>query len=137
MALSCGSQREITHATTGSLLPDKNQVWQLTAINGRQIASDAKATTLSFNPEAGTFRGQTTCNFYAGTYTIGETASADGRRPLVIDCSSTGSVLCPEADMNAEGRFVATFQKANYILITEYTLSFYRDNKEILRFGLQ
>ena len=134
---SCGSQRESLHTSTVSLLPDKSQAWQLTILNGREVPQNAKPVTLTFNPEAKSFRGETACNFYAGTYTIGEASTSDGRRPFSIEYSGSGSILCPDADMNAEGRFLATFHKANYILITEYTLSFYRDNKEILRFGIQ
>ena len=39
--------------------------------------------------------------------------------------------------MNSEVSFLSVLEKANYILIDEFTLSFYRDNKEILRFELQ
>ena len=134
---SCSSPREVECTASVSLLPDKGQTWQLTVLNGRSVSRDAKATTLSLNPEAGSFRGMAACNFYAGTYTLGEASLSDGRRPIVIEYSGTGSILCPEADMNAEARFVATLQKANYILITEYTLSLYHDNKEILHFELQ
>ena len=134
---SCGSHREAVHTAPVSLLPDKSQTWQLTALNGRSVSRDAKITTLTFNPEAGSFRGTTACNIYAGAYTLGEASPSDGRRPFVIEYSGSGSIRCPEADMNAEGRFVAVFQKANYILITEYSLSLYHDNKEILHFELR
>lgn len=136
-AVSCKSSQESTLPATASLLPAKEQIWQLTVLNGREIPRNAKVVTLSFNPEAGSFRGTTACNNYAGTYTLGEASTSNGRRPLSIAGFGAGSVRCPEADMNAESRFTAIFQKANYMSITEYTLSLYHNNKEILRFELQ
>ena len=117
-------------------MPAKGQIWQLTVINNRDIANEAKTTTLTFNPEAGSFRGQTACNSYAGAGIIGE-AAADGRRPFIIKLLTPGSVRCPEADMNAEERFLSTLKKANHILINEHSLTLYHDNKEILHFELQ
>ena len=115
---------------------DKDQIWQLTLINGRQLPNDNKTVTLSFNPEAGIFRGQTACNFYAGSYSLGNPAS-NGRHALSIDFLGSGSVQCPEADMNAEERFLATLKKANYILLNENTLSLFQNEKEILHFELR
>lgn len=132
---SCGSHREATQNATLSLLPNRNQIWQLTFINGRDVGS--KSTTLSFNPEAGTFRGQTTCNTYAGNYTLGEASPVDGRRPLTISLLDLGTIRCPEVDMNAESRFLAVLQKANYIIISQYYLKLYQNKKEILHFELQ
>ncbi len=137
LTFSCVSHRKAAYTAPTSLLPDKSQTWQLTVLNGREVSAGAKTVTLTFNPEAGSFRGQTACNSYAGTYAIGTASTADGRCPFSIETFGTGSILCPDADMNAEGRFVATFAKVNYILITEYTLSLYRDNKETLHFELQ
>lgn len=134
---SCGSLRETVPSTAASLLPEKGQTWQLTAINGRAVPANAKTVTLTFNPEAESFRGTTACNFYAGTYLVGEASLADGRRPFSIALFGSGSILCPEADMNAEERFLALFQKANTLFIDEYTLILFRDNKETLRFGLR
>ena len=106
-------------------------------MQGRNLPRDAKTVTLSFNPEAGSFRGSTACNFYAGTYSLGTAAPDDPRLPLDIELVGSGSILCPEADMNAEGRFLAALQKANYILLNENTLTLYRDNKELLHFELR
>ncbi len=134
---SCSSPRETMHTAAASLLPEKSQTWQLTAVNGRELPSNAKAATLTFNPEAGSFRGTTACNFYAGDYLVGEASPHDGRRPFSIGHFGSGSIRCPEADMNAEERFLTLFQKANSLFIDEYTLTLYRDNKEILQFGLR
>lgn len=134
-ACASTATQSLSHSVTQTL--DKDQVWQLVKMQGRDLPQNAKIVDLTFNPEAGSFRGMTACNFYAGTYTLGEPSPTDGRRPFTIVTFGSGSILCPEADMNAEGRFLSVFEKANYILIDEFTLSFYRDNKEILRFELQ
>lgn len=135
---ACGSPQPSVH-TSATDMPklNKNQMWQLSLLNGRNLPNDAKITTLSFNPEAGSFRGQTACNSYAGAYLLGETSAADGRRSFSILLLTPGSIRCPEADMNTEERFLSVLKKANYILITEYSLSLYHDNKEILHFELQ
>lgn len=125
--------------TSAAELPklNKNQMWQLSLLNGRDLPNDAKTTTLSFNPEAGSFRGQTACNSYAGAYLLGEASATDGRRSFSILLLTPGSIRCPEADMNAEERFLSVLKKANHILITEYSLSLYYNDKEILHFELQ
>lgn len=136
MLTACSSTATQIPSNTVTWPLSKEQTWQLTSLNGRSIPDDSKATTLSFNPEAGIFRGQTACNFFAGAYTLGNIAS-DGRYPLSIDFLGSGSIQCPEADMNAEERFLATIKKASAILICEHTLSIYQNDKEILHFELQ
>ena len=70
-------------------------------------------------------------------YTLGEASPVDGRRPLTISLLDLGTIRCPEVDMNAESRFLAVLQKANYIIITQYSLKLYQNKKEILHFELQ
>lgn len=136
--IACASTATQAHKNSSShaISLNKDQVWQLVKIQGRDIPKNTKIVDLTFNPEASSFRGMTACNFYAGTYTLGEASPTDGRRPFSVDIG-TGSILCPEADMNAEGRYVLIFQKANYLLVTEHTLILYQNDKEILRFELQ
>ena len=130
-ACASTATQSLCHSVTQTL--DKDQVWQLVKMQGRDLPQNAKIVDLTFNPEAGSFLELAD---YTGT-PVGEPSPTDGRRPFTIGTFGSGSILCPEADMNAEGRFLSVFEKANYILIDEFTLSFYRDNKEILRFELQ
>ena len=136
-ACASTATQAIKQSNNQTISLDKDQVWQLVKIQGRKVSKNDKTVTLTFNPEAESFRGMTACNFYAGTYTLGEPSPTNGRHSFSIVTFGSGSILCPEADMNAEGRFLSVFEKANYILIDEFTLSFYRDNKEILLFELQ
>lgn len=144
LALATASCSSLHHAAPApqatadaSLTPVKEQTWQLTAVNGRPLSQNAKPVTLSFNPEANSFRGQTACNSFAGTYSLGSSSPHDPRLPLDIKLLGSGSILCPDADMNAEGRFLALFEKANHLFISTYTLTLYRDSKEILQFELR
>lgn len=115
----------------------KNQVWQLTLLNGRDIPNDSKVTTLSFNPEAGIFSAHSACNSFSGVFNMGETPTADGRRSFSLRILSPNTLHCPESDMNAEERFLSTLKKANYILADEHALSLFQNDKEILHFELQ
>lgn len=137
VAVSCKSNQETTRPAENSLLPDKSQTWQLVALNGREIPRNAKTVTLSFNPEAASFRGTTACNTYAGTYTLGSPSPSDGRCSLSISTLESGSLRCPEADINAESRYLSLLQKTNSIFISQHTLTLYQRNKETLRFQLQ
>ena len=134
-ACASTATQSLSHPVTQSL--KKDQTWQLVKIQGREVSKNAKTVTLTFNPEAESFRGLTACNFYAGTYTLGEPSPTNGRCPFSIGTIGSGSILCPEADMNAEGRFLSMFEKTNHILITEHTLILYQNDKEILHFELQ
>jgi len=134
--LSCAGTATRTAGQPAARPLSLDQTWQLTVLNGRSVPDDSKTVTLSFNPEAGIFRGQTACNFFAGAYTLGS-AAPDGKLPLSVDFLGSGSVQCPEADMNAEERFLATLKKATAILIGEHTLAIYQGDREILRFELR
>jgi len=106
----------------------------LVKIQGRDIPKNAKSVTLSFNPEAGTLSGQATCNSYSANFVIGNQRPDSEKFQFSISNFQFTDIRCPEADMNAEGRFFAAFQKANNILISENSLTLYRDNKELLHF---
>ena len=136
-ACASTATQAIRQSSNPAISLDKDQVWQLVKIQSRDLPGDAKTVTLTFNPEAESFRGMTACNFYAGTYTLGESSPTDGRRPFSIGTFGSGSIRCPEADMNAEGRYLSIFHKANHLLVTEHTLILYQNDKEILRFEVQ
>ena len=116
---------------------EKEQVWQLTTMRGRPADRQSKEITLQFNSEAGSVRGIMACNTYFGHFVCNPGDPETGRHPISITLEGSGSLGCPEADMNAEGRFFAAFQKANNILISDNSLTLYRDNKELLLFELR
>ena len=120
------------HLTLNTI--NKDQTWQLVKIQGRDIPKNAKSVTLSFNPEAGTLSGQATCNTYSANFVIGNQRPDSEKIQISISNFQFTDIRCPEAHMNAEGRFFAAFQKANNILVSENSLTLYRDNKELLHF---
>ena len=123
------------HLTLNTI--NKDQTWQLVRIQGRDIPKNAKSVTLTLNPEAGTLSGQATCNTYSANFVIGNQRPDSEKFQFSISNFQFTDIRCPEADMNAEGRFFAAFQKANNILISENSLTLYRDNKELLHFELR
>lgn len=132
---ACSSPK---HAATDDnpLLPQKEQVWQLTTMRGRPVEA---LITLSFNTEASTLNGTATCNRYGADCRLTYSASSpEGYRYTVsVDNLTAGNTLCPEADMNAEARYLALLPKADALLITPYNLTLFQRDKEILHFELQ
>lgn len=120
------------HLTLNTI--NKDQTWQLVKIQGRDIPKNAKSVTLTLNPEAGTLSGQATCNTYSANFVIGNQRPDSEKFQFSISNFQFTDIRCPEADMNAEGRFFAALQKANNILVSENSLTLYRDNKELLHF---
>lgn len=123
----------LSHPFTPPITPptlSKNQIWQLVKLQGRTIPPHSKATTLSFNPEAQTLRGQTPCNPYSADYSIQNST-------LIIQNLQSSSLLCPEADINAESRYLATLKKCTQISLSSSTLSLGINNKVLLVFELQ
>ena len=108
----------------------KDQIWQLVKLQGRTVPPHAKVTTLSFNPEAQTLRGQTPCNTYSADYSIQNST-------LTILNLQSSSLLCPEADINAQSRYLATLKKCTQITINSTTLTLGNKNKVLLVFELQ
>lgn len=129
---SCASSPFTPPAAPPSLSPtlSKDQTWQLVKLQGRTVPPHAKATTLSFNPEARTLRGQTPCNPYSADYSIHNST-------LTIQNLQSSSLLCPEADINAEKRYLATLKKCTQISLSSSTLSLGIKNKVLLVFELQ
>ena len=126
---ACASSSPITHHSSLITL-DKEQVWQLVQIQGRAVDRAATPVTLIFNPETGTFRGQATCNTYSADYRI------QNSEIKVQNLQST-TVQCPEAEMNAEARYLATLRKCTLISATSTTLTLGNKNKDLLVFDLQ
>lgn len=137
--LSCGSHRETATPIHDPLMPQKDQTWQLVTLQGRSPKNLAAAPTLRFNPEAGTLSGFAYCNTYTFHYTLHPTAQKpDGDyHTLSLESWGGSSLGCPEADMNAESRFLLLLSKATTLRLTATTLTFYQRDKELLLFELQ
>lgn len=140
LTIACSSPRSATAPQNTEVLePQREQVWQLVAERGRDIKNGTPITTLSFNPEAGTFRGHSACNVYHGEYRL----QLEQRRPegdmyaITVNFGGCGNVRCPEADMNAEQRFTSLLPKADHMLVSAYELKLFQRGKELLKFELQ
>ncbi len=133
--VACGSSKSAA-SSEEPLSLQKEQVWQLTAMRGRHVKA---LITLSFNTEAATLNGTATCNRYGADCHLTYSAAApEGYRYTVaVGNLTAGTTLCPEADMNAETRYLALLPKADALLLTPYNLTLFQKDKEILRFELQ
>lgn len=109
---------------------DKEQVWQLTAINGRELKPTDDAITISFNPEVGTLKGRTACNTYSAGYKL-------LNAQLSILNLQSSDLFCPDPAMNAEQRYLGLLRKANRMTVEGNNMTLYSNNREILKFGLQ
>ena len=120
---------------------DKEQVWQLTAINGRELKPTDDAITISFNPEAGTLRGQSSCNTYSADYTLSHssTPSSSPSATLRLSNLTHTDIQCTEAQMNTEERFLALLAKANHLSLSPdgWTLTLSAKGRNPLVFSLQ
>lgn len=133
---ACRTSKSPVAANDNPLPLQKEQVWQLTSMRGKPLKTNI---TISFNTEASTLSGQATCNTYGAdcrlTYS---TSSPQGYLyNIVVANLSSGTTLCPEADMNTETRFLSLLAKADALLLTPYNLTLLQNNKEILHFELR
>ena len=92
-----------------------------------------------FNPEAKTVSGRTACNNYYGNYTLRlEAQQPKGDRyTLTLSGIGYGDTRCPEAEMNAEARYMALFEKADALMLDAYTMTLYQKGRETLKYELQ
>lgn len=136
--MSCTAPKEATDSA-GALQLDKEQVWQLVAQRGKEMAPSTDPIILMFHPESGTVRGRVACNRYFADYTLHlDRVSAEGTRyDLKVLYISGGDVQCPEGDMAEQNRYLALLGKADACLLTPYVLTLYQRGKEILKFELQ
>ena len=122
---------------------DKDQVWQLVAMQGREVAKgnrkSAEEVLLMFHPESGTVRGRVACNRYFADYKMktGKTSSVGTHFSIDVDYISGGDVQCPEGDMALQDRYLNLLSKADAGLLAPHTLTLFQKDKEILRFELQ
>lgn len=120
-----------------AVMPEAKQVWQLVEMRGKAVGSTA--IVLTVNPEASTLSGRTACNRYAADCVIrfDNDQPAGTRYTLTVSNLESGSVSCPEADMNAEERYLALLKKADSMLIDAYTLTLCQRGKPILKYELR
>lgn len=134
---ACASSRPANKSALEIPVFDKDQVWQLIDMRGKPVDTQGKTFTLQLYPDAGIVRGYMACNMYFGHYTCHPGDPLTGRYPIEIVLEGSGSLGCPEADMNADSRYYALLLKATHFSYTSTTLTLYQNDKEILRYELQ
>lgn len=136
---SCGSSRKASVNEESALQFDKEQVWQLVSIRGKEVRSSDGVVTLMFYPEGNAIRGLIACNRYFADYTMRfDKVSPEGSHyELKITDLSGGDVQCPEGDMAVQDRYLALLEKSDACLLTPYTLTLFRNGKEVLKYELQ
>lgn len=114
---------------------DKEAVWQLVEMAGRPVLQST-VITLQFNPEAGTLRGQSTCNTYCADYTL---SPATQSSLIKLSHLSHTDIQCAEAQMNTEERFLALLAKTNQLSLSPdgWTLTLSAKGRNPLVFSLQ
>ena len=139
LAAGCGAQRPVAADMSEALAFDKGQVWQLVSLRGKGLSRQDGVFTLMFNPEAGTLSGQMPCNGYYADFShrLLSLSEAGCRYALAIEYLGSGQVACPEADMNAEQRYLALLPRATACVLTPYSLTLFQKDKELMKFELQ
>lgn len=137
--MACTSTKPAPTSSAAPLLPQKEQVWQLVSIRGKEVNRRSATVTLVVNPEASTLSGQAACNRYGADcrLTLAAQLPEGDRYSLSVNNLSSGTLQCPEAEMNAEARYLALLPKADALLVTAYTITLFSKDKEILHFELQ
>lgn len=139
--LSCGTVRTSTNPSIAvdAISFEKDQVWRLVNLRGKKLPSATGRVTLTLYPEGGSLCGLITCDHYSANYVFRfESATAEGSR-YSIEIKNLGSegIQCPEADMALQERYLGLLAKANACLLTPYTLTFFHNGKETLRYELE
>ena len=135
----CTSPKPVGKAPRDVLVPGKGQVWQLVALQGKPLDPADKAPTLILNPDAATASGFAYCNNYSFQMKMEQPEShpeGDSFR-VQLQLWGTGSLSCPDKEMNAESRYLTLLAKGERLVINATTLVIYQRNKEILRYSLQ
>lgn len=139
MTVACGGPRATVGADGGALELEKEQVWQLVAMRGKEVSRSNDAVVLMFHPESGTLRGRVACNGYFGDYELrGVRVGAEGTRySMEVRYVSGGDVQCPEGDMAAQERYLSLLGKADACLLTPWSLTLFQKGREVLKYELQ
>lgn len=89
---SCATARRVSTAATFNL---EGSAWQVSQLNGRDIAAHEDRFTLSFLPD-NRISGRGTCNVMMGSYTQA------GSGQLTISSLASTRSACPDMDVEAE-----------------------------------
>lgn len=118
---------------------ERGQVWQLVRMQGRPLDRSKKAPTLLFNPAAGTATGTAHCNEYTFHYRLQHPRQAPEGDSYDVQLTfwGSGSMECPEGDMNAERRYLGLLGKATSLRLTATAMTLYQKEREILHYELQ
>jgi len=135
---ACGTTQHDTVSTAQLLQPDKDQVWQLVALRGRDVKPES-VVTLVLNPATGNLSGKANCNNYYAEFKLRPLRSTpEGDiHELSVSGLGVGQTRCPDADMNDEERYTALLAKADRMMLTAYTMTLYQKGKEILKYEVQ
>ena len=138
LSVSCSAPKPAATDPQEALAFSKDQIWQLVSVKGKAVAVP-NTITLILNQETGTLYGQSYCNRYFADFTahLAEQSQEGCRYAMKISYLGSNDTRCPEADMEAEGRYLALLPKADACVLKPYTLTFYRSGKEILKYELQ
>lgn len=139
LAAACGVQKPSSTDAGEALQFDKEQVWQLVAQRGKEVAPSNDPVILMFHPESGTLRGRVACNRYFADYgmRLAGVSAAGSRYTLEVKYVSGGDVQCPEGDMAAQERYLALLGKADACLLTPWSLTLFQKGREVLKYELQ
>ena len=136
-AVACSSVRVATNPPQLA----KEQTWQLVSIQGRAVSRSASPVTIVFNPETGNISGRAACNTYNASYSTSSGEASDKYEwcRLEIKGINHADVQCPEAEMNAEARYLALLKKCTQMAspYPQTTLLLGNNNKVLLEFELQ
>ena len=136
--ISC-SRKQAPVAVDSPLAPERGQVWQLVALQGRTLDRNKQSPTLSFNPDTRTASGTAYCNEYTFHYTLAhpQQQPEGDRYEVQFTFWGSGTTECPEGNMNAERRYLGMLGKATSLSLTATTLTLYQKNRELMHFELQ
>lgn len=139
LATQCAPARRAAVPTPGARAVQRGQVWQLVEMKGKAMPQTGEVFTLLFNPEAGTFHGNTPCNRYFGDYGQRQ-AGIDGdatRYELTVSNLGSGNTRCAEPTMNTEERYLSLLAKSGQMVVGAATLTLMQHGKAVLKYELQ
>ena len=145
LLVQCTARKAQVQSTEEVVSFDKDQVWQLVAIQGKMVARSSTEIILMFHPESGTLRGRVACNRYFADYTLGgrysDAEKGSHHSPSTFHLSvsniSGGDVQCPEGGMAEQERYLALLGRVDACQVDATSLTLYRNGKETLKFELQ
>lgn len=136
----CSAKRAATASAPEPMQLERQQVWQLVSIGGKEVSRTKHIITLCFNPEAMQINGHGPCNEFSASYRLGSPSvgnSTEGLQPIRVENLERSDVQCPEGGANAEERHLSLLVKADAYQATPLTLTLFRKGKALLKYELQ